>query len=239
MVRTAATAITIMVDGPGDRALYRLLAWLSPSYPVGAFAYSHGLEWAVEDGRITDEATLQSWIKDIVAVGAGWSDAVLFAQAFDAAGDAVQLAAVNDLAVALAPSKERQLETTAQGNAFLKTTLDAWPWEGGRETAQLLSPDVAYPVAVAISAAGHGIAKADSLHTYLHAVAANLVSAGVRLIPLGQTSGQRIIAALEEVVASCAVKALNAGIERVGGIAMLSDIAAMKHETQYTRLFRS
>jgi len=222
-----------------DPALYKLLAWLSPSYPVGAFAYSHGIEWAVEDGRVIDEATLGARVEDVLTVGAGWTDAVLFAEAFAAAGDAVALAAVNDFALALAPSVERHLETAAQGTAFLKTTVDAWPWAGCEALKAALSRDVAYPVAVALAAQGHGIDAGASLHAYLHAFTANLVSAGVRLIPLGQTAGQRILAALQAPVATVAARAPAAGLEQAGGIAMLSDIAAMRHETQYTRLFRS
>ncbi len=222
-----------------DPALYRLMAWLSPSYPVGAFAYSHGIEWAVEDGRITDPATLTAWIDDLLRFGGGWSDAVLFAQAHACATEPGPLADLNAYAVALAPSQERHLETTAQGTAFLKTSVDAWAWDGVTELADTLGPDVAYPVAVAAVAAGHGIARDTALHAFLHGVAANLVSAGVRLIPLGQTAGQQAVAALEKAVTDTAARALDADLTDVGGIAVLSDIAAMKHETQYTRLFRS
>lgn len=218
-----------------DPGLYRLLAWLSPSFPVGAFAYSHGIEWAVEDGRIKSEADLQNWISDVVRYGSGWTDAVLFAHAYDGA----DLVALNEHALALAPSKERYLETTAQGTAFLKTVLDAWTWPGASEARAALGNDVAYPIAVALAASGHGIPKAAALHAYLHGLAANLVSAGVRLIPLGQTAGQRILAALEVPIDVTADTAIDAKIQDLGGIAMMSDIAAMRHETQYTRLFRS
>ena len=218
-----------------DPGLYRLLAWLSPSFPVGAFAYSHGIEWAVEDRRIETEASLQAWISDVVHYGSGWTDAVLFAHAYDTEN----LATLNEHALALAPSKERYLETTAQGTAFLKTVLDAWTWPGAAQARDALGNDVAYPIAVALASAGHGIPKAAALHAYLHALAANLVSAGVRLIPLGQTAGQRILAALEAPIDATASAAMNAEFKDLGGIAMMSDIAAMRHETQYTRLFRS
>lgn len=232
---TMGTGITVMDDG----SLYRLLAWLSPSYPVGAFAYSHGIEWVVEDGRVCDEETLGGWIADLIAFGGGWSDAVLFAKAYSASGDAFRLRELNDYALALSPSEERHLETSAQGTAFLKTTMEAWPWPGADALDRSLTACVAYPIAVAVAAAGHGIARPEALRAYIHAVAANLVSAGVRLIPLGQTAGQRILARLEEAAAETAIKAEAAPIEAVGGIAVLSDIAAMRHETQYTRLFRS
>ena len=229
------TGITIM----DNVALYRLMAWLSPSYPVGAFAYSHGIEWAVEDGRVKNEETLGDWVDSIVTLGAGWRDAVLFAQAYAAAGNTGELVEINDLASALAPSKERHLETTAQGTAFVKATLDAWPWPGSRELCAALGAEISYPVAVAIAAQGHGIDKEQALHAYLHGFAANLVSAGVRLIPLGQSAGQRILAHLEAAISTTANFAATATLDQAGGIAVLSDIAAMQHETQYTRLFRS
>jgi len=218
--------------------LYRLLAWLSPSYPVGAFAYSHGIEWAVETGAVSDRDGLERWLRDLLAHGGAWSDAVLFAQAWRAAqaGDAATLSEINDLAVALCPSLERRLETTAQGNAFLMATRASWPWDEGPEP---LSGDVAYPVAVAAATAGHGVGLEPALHAFIHAVAANLISAGLRLVPLGQTDGQRALSALEGDVARAAETALAADISQVGGCAFLSDVAAMRHETQYTRLFRS
>ena len=232
------TGITTVI--PMDSAaLYRLLAWLSPGYPVGAFAYSHGLEWAVETGTVTDRAGLERWLRDLLAHGGAWSDAVLFARSHDAAsaGDGAALAEINDLAVALCPTSERRLETTAQGNAFLLATRASWPWDG--DDADVIPGDCAYPVAVAWAAAGHGVPLAPALHAYVHAVAANLISAGVRLIPLGQTDGQRVLAALEPDVAAVAEAAGAAGLGDVGGCAFLSDVAAMRHETQYTRLFRS
>ena len=222
-----------------DPALYRLLAWLSPSYPVGAFAYSHGLEWAVETGQIHDRVSMSAWIDDLLRFGGGWSDAVFFANAHAASGDMDALIELNGYALAMAPSAERYLETSAQGTAFLKVTRDAWGCDVIEQASSVFGRDVAYPIAVGIAAAGHRIDKSASLHAFLHGVVANLVSAGVRLIPLGQTDGQRALAELEAPVSETAAQALNAPIDDIGGIAMLSDIAAMKHETQYTRLFRS
>ncbi len=231
--------VTAMDNAPlNSGGLYRLLAWLSPSYPVGAFAYSHGIEWAVETGTVADRDGLEGWLRDLLVHGGAWSDAVLFAQAWHAAeaGDGASLAEINDLALALCPSAERRLETTAQGNAFLTATRASWPWDEG---ADPLSGDVAYPVAVAAAAAGHGVGLEPALHAFIHAVAANLISAGLRLVPLGQTDGQRVLSALEGDVARAAEAALAADISEVGGCAFLSDVAAMRHETQYTRLFRS
>ena len=217
------------------------MAWLSPAYPIGAFSYSSGIEWAVEAGDITDAATLERWLAVMVADGSGFCDAVLFVQAHRAiaARDEAALRAVAELAAAFAPSKERHLETTAQGRAFLDTTRAAWPTPALARLAAAWDGAVALPVAVAVAGAGHGIALAPALHAYLHALTANLISAGVRLVPLGQTDGQRILAALEPVVTATAERALLAGLDEIGGAAFRADLASMRHETQYTRLFRS
>jgi urease accessory protein len=215
------------------------MAWLSPSYPIGAFSYSSGLEWAVEAGDIRDAATLQDWIAAMLEEGGGFCDAVLFAEAhrLTAAGEDAALRAVAELAAALAPSKERHLETTAQGRAFLDTTRAAWSCAAVERLAPL--PEVALPVAVATACAGHAVPLAPALSAYLHAQAATLISAGVRLIPLGQTDGQRVLAALEPVVAATAARAIDTPVDELGGAAFRADIASMRHETQYTRLFRS
>jgi urease accessory protein len=223
------------------RALYRLMTWLSPAYPIGAFSYSGGIEWSVEAGDIRDAATLQSWLTVMIADGGGYCDGVFFAHAYRAAahGDDAALRAVAELAAAFAPSKERHLETTAQGRAFLDTTRAAWPSRALDRLAALADGALALPVAVAVACAGHGIALPPAIHCYVHAIAANLISGGVRLIPLGQSDGQRVLAALEPVVAETAERALVTALDEVGGAAMRADLASMHHETQYTRLFRS
>lgn len=222
-------------------ALYRLMAWLSPAYPVGAFSYSSGIEWAVETGDLKDAAALQDWLAVIMAEGGGYCDAVFFAHAHRAvaAGDDKALRAVAELAAAFTPSKERHLETTAQGRAFVEATRAAWPCAALDRLAAVWDGPVAYPIAVGVAAAGHGVAIEPALNAYLHAVTANLISAGVRLIPLGQTDGQRLLAAFEPVVAATAARALATPLDQIGGAAFRADIASMRHETQYTRLFRS
>jgi urease accessory protein len=221
-------------------ALYRLQAWLSPAYPVGAFSFSSGLEWAVEAGDVVDAKTLERWLSVMLAEGGGFCDAVFFVHAYRAIeqGDDEALAAVAELALAFAPSKERHLETTAQGGAFLAATRAAWPC-AALDRLVAVSPGCAYPVAVAAAAAGHGIPLAPALAAYLHALAANLISAGVRLIPLGQTDGQRVLAALEPVIAATVARALATPLDEVGSAAFRADLASLHHETQYTRLFRS
>jgi urease accessory protein len=222
-------------------ALYRLMAWLSPAYPVGAFSYSSGIEWAVENGDIVDAVRFQKWLRVVIEGGSAFCDVVLFVHAHRAAAaDNVNaLRAVAELAAAFVPSKERHLETTAQGRAFIEATRAAWPCAALDRLAATWDGPVAYPVAVGVAAAGHGIAAEPALSAYLHAVTANLISAGVRLIPLGQTDGQRLLAALEPVVATTVVRALATPLDQLGGAAFRADIASIRHETQYTRLFRS
>jgi urease accessory protein len=221
------------------QSLYRLMAWLSPAYPVGAFSYSSGIEWAVESGDITNAETLQNWLAAMLADGGGFCDAVLFAHAHRAAGDDAALRDAAELAAALAPSKERHLETTAQGNAFVEATRAAWPCAALDRLKAAWDGPVAYPVAVAVAAAGHDIPLEPALAAFLQAVVANWVSAGVRLVPLGQTDGQRVVAALERAVAATAQRALATALEDMGASAFRADLASPRHETQYTRLFRS
>lgn len=202
-----------------------LARWLSPGYPVGAFAYSHGLETAVQEGGVGDAAALQAWVETVLRHGAGWSDAVLMAQSME--GDPE---ALSDLALALSPSSERRLETLLQGAAFARTVAEVWGVD---------LPDLAYPVAAGRAAALLDLPADPAIRLYLHAFAANLVGAGVRLVPLGQTDGQRIVSALAPLCAQLAGAALRADLDDLGGFAPLVDIASMRHETLYSRLFRS
>jgi urease accessory protein len=222
-------------------ALYRLMTWMSPAYPVGAFSYSSGIEWAVDAGDIGSAETLCKWLATMIRQGSVLCDAALFAHAHRAtvAGDDTALAAVAELAVALAGSKERFLETTAQGQAFRDITRAAWPTPALDRLAAAWDGPLAYPVVVAAACAGHSIALAPALDAYLHSVVSNLISAGVRLIPLGQTDGQRVLAALETEIAHAATRARNIALGEIGSTAPRADIASMRHETQYTRLFRS
>lgn len=247
MATTMITTIPIRTPMPhpiadGDAAaLYRLIAWTSPAYPTGAFSYSHGLEWAAEDGLVPDRAALEAWVGHILEQGAGWSDAVLFAHAYraTAAGDWTALDAVADLATALRATAELALESTQQGAAFLSITRAAWPAPALDRLAQLRAGrPVPLPVAQAAAAAG-AVPLPAALAAMLGALAATLVSAGVRLVPLGQTDGQRAIAHLMPVVARTTERALAAPLDDVGTAAPMVDWASMRHETQYTRLFRS
>jgi urease accessory protein len=219
-------------------SVVRLMTWLSPAYPVGGFSYSHGLEWVVEAGKVRDAATLLGWIEDLLVHGAGRTDAILLAHAWRsvASGDQPLLEETIELAAALALSAERRLETLAQGAAFLTATAAVWP---DPRLDALAGRELAYPVAVGACAAVHGLALAATAQAFAQAFAANIVSAGVRLIPLGQTDGLRVIARLEPLIADVAATALIASLEDMGGATIGADIASMRHETQYTRLFRT
>ncbi|MFL6797037.1 MAG: urease accessory protein UreF [Xanthobacteraceae bacterium] len=222
-------------------ALYRLMAWLSPAFPIGSFAYSSGIEWAVEAGDIDDAAAVEHWLTVMLEDGGGFCDAVLLAHAHAAvqSAHASALRTVAELALALAPSKERLLETTGQGRAFFETCRAAWPAAALDWVAQTWDREFALPVAVGAAGAAHGIELPVLAAAYLQAYTANLITCAVRLIPLGQTDGQRVLAALEPVVGATASRALATRLEDAGSAAFRSDIASMRHETQYTRLFRS
>jgi urease accessory protein len=251
---TTVTGITPMLmttnsAGPPARAmtdaeaaaLYRLMTWLSPAFPVGGFAYSSGIEWAVEAGDITDAASLKDWLAAVLTDGSGFCDGVFLAQAHRAvaADDDRALREVAELAAAFVPSRERQLETTTQGRAFIEIARAAWDCDGLAHAIAQCEGAIVYPIAVGIVSAAHAIPLEPALHAFLHALLSNWISAGSRLIPLGQTDSQRILAALEQTVAETAKRAIAANRDDLGSSTFRADLASLRHETQYTRLFRS
>ncbi|MDD2876847.1 MAG: urease accessory protein UreF [Acidiphilium sp.] len=213
--------------------LLHLLTWLSPAFPTGGFAYSHGLEWSVEAGDVTDTITLQSWLTDLLRNGAGRNDAILLRHAYRAD----RLADIATFAAACAPSRELAAETLNQGTAFAAA---AKPWlpPDLATTFTAIGP-IAYPVAVGALAAATGIGEEATTIAYLHAWTANLVSAGVRLIPLGQNAGLAVQAALEPIIRDITALTRHASLEDISSTCIGAEIASMRHETQYTRLFRS
>jgi urease accessory protein len=212
--------VTIMTDP--YLTLHQLF---SPAFPIGGFAYSHGLETCVQEGSVRTAQQLQDWLCVILESGTGWSDAVLMAQAFY--GDAAELAA---LALALSPSSERRQETMLLGTAFASTVSQVW----GVDLLEL-----PYPVAAGCAVARIDLPRGPAIRLYLQNFMGNLVGAGVRLIPLGQTDGQRVLAALTPLCTALADRAMTATLDDIGGFAPLVDIASMRHETLYSRLFRS
>ena len=200
---------------PFAATLLRLLTWLSPAFPTGAYAHSHGIEWAVESRDIRDAATLLIWLGDVLRHGAGRSDTILMRHAYRAD----TLDALTDLA---------ELAAAVWGSPLLATLAD-----------RVGAPGIAYPVALGALARAHGVDEDAAALGLLHAFTANLVSAAVRLVPLGQTDGLRVLAALEPVQHEVAAATLTATLDDLGGACFRSDIAAMRHETQHTRLFRT
>lgn len=215
----------------------KLFLWLSPAFPVGSFAYSHGLEWAFENGDVVDAASLAAWLRDLMQHGSIRADCALFCAAWRAvaAGDRQALGEVNSLALALAGSRERYLETSAQGLAFAAAARAAWP----SPALDGLVREIAYPVAVGALAAGHGAPLQAACAAFALAFVAALVSAAVRLGAIGQTAAQAVQAALLAEIIEMSDALAELPLDATGVCALRSDIAGMRHETQYSRLFRS
>lgn len=223
-----------------------VLGWFSPAFPIGGFAFSHGLEWGLESGAVTSRATLEDWLGDVLRLGSGRSDAVLLAATYRAAlagGDGLQ--DLVDLGAALAPSSERSLEATVQGQAFLSIIRAAYPadalerWITPAADPALDLTALTLPVAAGLAGAAHAIDLPLLLTGYLSGCLANLVSAGVRLGMVGQTDGQRIVAALHPTLAEVAGAAITAAPDDLWSATWRSDLFSLQHETQYSRLFRS
>jgi urease accessory protein len=207
--------------------LLTLAQWLSPAFPVGAFTHSHGLEAAFHAGWISDAEGLEDWLCDLLTHGSGRSDATFLAAAFHGR---VPLAGIDAMARAFAPSAERLLETEAQGAAFAQVVGAVWG--AGLD-------GLTYPVALGAAAAREGLALDLTLTLYLQAFTANLIAAAQRLGPVGQTEGQRILHALTPLIEETARAARDGDLDQLASSAFLSDIASMRHETQYSRIFRS
>jgi urease accessory protein len=226
-----------------DSGLYLLLTWGSPSYPTGAFSYSPGLEWAVEAGTVADLAGLQGYLDAVLCRGGGWIDAVLFVHVWRAAtvyGASPELDELVEFASALRGSCETALESRQQGTAFLQVTRNAWPHRLLDElAAHATATATQWATGLSFNRAAHGVALEQGLHAYLHAFAANLVSAGARLIPLGQTDAQIGMARLAALITRVRDRALQTDLQDLGTAAPMLELSSLRHETQYTRLFRS
>ncbi|KIN61800.1 Urease accessory protein UreF [Sulfitobacter noctilucae] len=214
---------------PTDAHILTLAQWFSPAYPVGAFSYSHGLEAAAEAGDVTDATSLHRWIADVLRFGTGHADALFIAAAYHAP-DNTALDEINATARAFAPSAERLRETDLQGAAFCKITAEVWDTQ---------TTAMAYPVAVGHAARVHGMPLALTTSIYLHAFAANLVAAGQRLAPVGQSQAQKITRALALLCLEIAQDTGDGDLGRLTSTAYLTDIASMHHETKYARIFQT
>jgi urease accessory protein len=216
------------------QALLRLMAWLSPAFPIGGFAWSGGLERAVSDGLVRTADDLASWLRTVMHHGALWTDAVLLVEASRQTGDEAQLQELSELGLALAGSAERSSETLSLGKAFVAAAA-AWP----DDVFSRLPKDIPYPVAVGAVAAAHGVPKEQALAGYLHAAVSQAVSAGIRLGVCGQAEGVGILAAIESPIQALSERAERITLDDLGTATVHAEIASLRHETQHSRLFRS
>lgn len=227
------TAIEFTGTG-STTALLRLITWLSPAFPVGAFAYSGGLEQAAQDGLIDGDEGLAAWIGSLMGQGTGWNDAVLLVESYRTCRDPARLAEVAALAAALAGSAERHRETLLLGHAFLEAA-SAWP----NVAAVGLEGEIAYPVAVGAVAGVHGIGIEATVAAFLQASASTLVSVAIRCGITGQKGGTKVLAGLEGQIGAIAARAAQSSLDDLGSATVLADIASLRHETMHSRLFRS
>jgi len=223
-----------MGEGLGTQALLRLMAWMSPAFPIGGFAYSGGLERAVHDRLVTDAPGLQVWIATLLRHGALWNDAVLFSHAWRSHESEADLLEAAELGLALAGSAERHLETLSLGRAFVNAAR-AWP----SAIFERLPDDLPFPLAVGSVAAAHAVPADDALAAYLHAALSQMISAAIRLGVCGQSEGVAVLAALEHRIVAVASHAAATTLDDLGTSCIQAEIAALRHETQHSRLFRS
>jgi urease accessory protein len=225
-------------------ALLRLQSWLSPAFPTGSYSYSHGLEWAAEAGDVHDRKSLVDWLEADLCFGSGRNEAIFFSEAWRCTigDDRAKLFEIAELAAAFRGTAELALESSQQAAACLATLRQVWPdclldWLSEALHENQVQPSLA--VVLGVRLARQGIPASLAFPAVLQAYIANLVTAGVRLIPLGQTDGQLAIAELEEAVLAASAEAKRATIDDLGSVGFMVDLASMAHETQYTRLFRS
>lgn len=203
--------------------LLTLTQWLSPAFPLGSFAYSHGLEQAIATGDVGTAQDVQDWLTLVLEQGSGAVDATLLCLALK--GQDVDAAAR-----ALAPSRERLEETMAQGRAFCDTVNAVY---------DAALPPMPLPVAVGVAARRLSLPPEQVAALYLHSFTSNLVSAAVRFVPLGQNAGQRMLSQLHPVIEAVAAKAATRPLEQIGSAALGADMAAMRHETMDVRIFKT
>ena len=220
--------------GGGD--FLRLLSWISPAFPTGGYAYSHGLEWVVEHGGVCDVATLCDWIAALLVHGSLGNDLIILHTAWDEGNETEKLKEIATFACACASSRERYEESVYQGEAFLKA---AGVWRVTPAAHEMKATRWPLPVAQGMVFRRGGVSKAQAVLSGGYAAVAALVSAAVRLVPLGQTDGLHALAQMEPALQAAASAACRQTLRDVGSACFLADLAAMQHETQTTRLFRT
>jgi urease accessory protein len=224
------------------RVLLRMQSWLSPAFPAGSYSYSHGLEWAVEARDVYDRQSLVDWLESDLRHGTGRNEAIFFKEAWHSATDHERLVEISELAAAFRGTSEFAIESSQPAAACLAIFKKVWPDRAMDLLAEILRErqiPLALAVVLGVRFAGEGTPVSLALPAFLQSYVTNLVTAGVRLIPLGQTDGQLTIAGLERVDEAASAHAVTATIDDLGSAAFMVDLASMAHETQYARLFRS
>jgi urease accessory protein len=236
----SAQRVHISCNGLASLALLRLQSWLSPSFPNGAYSYSHGLEWAVEVGDVSDRESLVDWLDADLCHGSARNEAIFFSEAYRStlADDLASLTQVAELAAASRGTAEFALESSQQAGACLSILRQVWP-DRILQMLTALPGQPALSVVLGARLARENIPLGLALTAFLHSYVANLVNAGVRLIPLGQTDGQLAIAALESAVLRASAQGCRATLDDLGSAGFMVELSSIAHETQYTRLFRS
>jgi urease accessory protein len=214
--------------------LLRLMTLLSPAFPVGGFAYSSGLEQAVADQLVTDSQTLGDWLLSILQRGSIWNDAVLLAESHRQVCRGHSISEVTDLAEALAGSKERHLEQQNLGGGFIDAVKAS-----GLNVPPSIKDLAAYPVAVGATTAAQGLELESALGAFMHGYISNQIQCAIRLGVLGQNGGVALLASLEPVILETARKANRSTLDDLGASSLMADISAMRHETLYSRIFRT
>ena len=211
---------------PTDPRFLTLTQWLSPAFPTGAFAFSHGIEAAIAEGWIMNAESLEDWLQDCLTDGSGRADAIWIRLAFEAEDPKP----VDLEARAFISSHERLREAERQGAAFINIVNEVW---------DISLPGLLLPVGVGHAARHVRLDIDATVALYLHAFVSNLVSAAMRLAPIGQTAGQRVVANLTSLCLEVVNETKGGTAEDVFGNAFLSDVSAMRHETLQPRLFQS
>ena len=245
-----ATALTTttMATTTTDAALLQLIWLASPALPVGGFAYSEGLEAAVESARIRDEATAADWLADQLHLCLSRADLPVVAEAITAwrAGDLARIARLDAWVLASRESAELRRQTEQMGRSLLEWLrivrpqlvegpAARWASTGSARTEVGLT----YPVAFALAAAASGAPVRDCLLSFAFGWAENMMQAAIKSVPLGQGAGQRILLRLAADIPAAVDRAAALGDEDRQAFAPMLAILSARHETQYSRLFRS
>ena len=201
-----------------------LFSWFSPNFPIGSFNFSHGLEAAVEMKFIYDSFTLEKWISNLITDGSGKTDIILLSNAYRGKN-------INELALALCPSKERWIESIKLGKSFSKNIRDNWSYN--------IEDELAFPVALGKAGSFFSIPLDQLLIIFLQSFASNLITFGMKHIPLGQSAGQKILINLIPVIQAQSMKYKNYDIKDIGSCAYISDLASMYHENLKNRIYQT